>query len=109
MELCDTLGLSALVETHDEREIESAVSAGARMIGINNRNLKNFAVDFGNAARLRGRIPPEALFVAESGVSSPADAAALHRIGADAVLVGEALMRANDKGAMLAAMREAAK
>ena len=109
LELCDTLGLSALVETHDEREIESAVSAGARMIGINNRNLKNFAVDFGNVARLRGRIPPEALFVAESGVSSPADAAALHRIGADAVLVGEALMRANDKGAMLAAMREAAK
>ena len=109
LELCDTLGLSALVETHDEREIESAVSAGARMIGINNRNLKNFAVDFGNAARLRGRIPPEALFVAESGVSSPADAAALPRIGADAVLVGEALMRANDKGAMLAAMREAAK
>lgn len=107
--LCDTLGLSALVEAHDEREIESAVSAGARVIGINNRNLRNFTVDFENAARLRGKIPPEALFVAESGVSSPADAAALHQIGADAVLVGEALMRAGDKGAMLAAMREAAK
>lgn len=108
LELCDTLGLSALVEAHDEKEIESAVSAGARIIGVNNRNLKNFTVDFENAARLRDRIPPEALFVAESGVSGPADAAALHNIGADAVVVGEALMRAGDKGALLAAMREAA-
>lgn len=108
LELCDTLGLSALVEAHDEKEIESAVSAGARIIGVNNRNLRNFTVDFENAARLRDRIPPEALFVAESGVSGPADAAALHNIGADAVLVGEALMRAGDKGALLAAMREAA-
>ena len=106
--LCDDLGLAALVEAHDEKEIASAVSAGARIIGVNNRNLKDFSVDFANAARLRDLIPPESVYVAESGVARPEDAAALRRIGADAVLVGEVLMRARDKGAMLAAMREAA-
>lgn len=106
--LCDDLGLTALVETHDAPEIASAVSAGARVIGVNNRNLRDFSVDFGNAARLRDAIPPSALYVAESGVKSPADAAALKAIGADAVLMGEILMRAADKGALLRAMREAA-
>ena len=109
LELCDSLGLDALVETHDEAEIESAVAAGARIIGVNNRNLKDFSVDFSNAARLRDKIPPEALYVAESGVSCPEDAAALKRIGADAVLMGEVLMRAEDKADMLRRMREAAK
>ena len=104
---CDDLGLAALVEAHDETEIASAVSAGARMIGVNNRNLKDFSVDFTNAARLRERIPSDRLYVAESGVSCPADAAALKAVGADAVLMGEILMRAADKGAMLSAMREA--
>lgn len=107
--LCDALGLAALVEAHDETEIASAVAAGARIIGVNNRNLKDFSVDFSNAARLREKIPPEVLYVAESGVQGPADAAALRRIGADAALVGEALMRAPDKGALLARMREAAR
>ena len=106
--LCDDLGLAALVETHDEEEIASAVSAGAKVIGVNNRNLKDFSVDFSNAARLRERIPPECLYVAESGVSRPEDAAALRRAGADAVLMGEVLMRTGDKGALLARMREAA-
>ena len=106
--LCDSLGLDALVETHDEAEIDSAVAAGARIIGVNNRNLKDFSVDFSNAARLRDRIPPEALYVAESGVSCPEDVAALKRIGADAVLMGEVLMRAADKAEMLRRMREAA-
>lgn len=64
IELCDTLGLAALVETHDEAEIRSAVSAGARIIGVNNRNLKDFSVDFSNAARLRDSIPPEVVYVA---------------------------------------------
>lgn len=109
LELCDTLGLAALVEAHDEAEIASAVSAGAKIIGVNNRNLKDFSVDFSNAARLRDLIPPEAVYVAESGVKGPEDAAALRSIGADAALIGEALMRAKDKGAMLAALREAAK
>lgn len=106
---CDALGLTALVEAHDAQEIASAVSAGARVIGVNNRNLKDFTVDFENAARLRDRIPPECIYVAESGVKGPADAAALRKIGADAVLMGEVLMRAADKGAMLRAMREATK
>ena len=109
LELCDSLGLDALVETHDEAEIASAVAAGARIIGVNNRNLKDFSVDFSNAARLRDKIPPEALYVAESGVTGPEDAAVLKKIGADAVLMGEVLMRAADKGEMLMKMREAAK
>ena len=107
--LCDSLGLAALVEAHDEAEIRSAVSAGAKIIGVNNRNLKDFSVDFSNAARLRDLIPDECVYVAESGVSKPEDAAALGKIGADAVLMGEALMRAKDKAALLAKMREAAK
>lgn len=109
LELCDRLGLAALVEAHDATEIASAVDAGAVIIGVNNRNLKDFSVDFSNAARLRDQIPPEVLYVAESGVTGPEDAAALKAIGADAALVGETLMRAKDKGAMLAALREAAR
>ena len=107
LDICSGLGLAALVETHDETEIASAVSAGARMIGVNNRNLKDFSVDLGNAARLRERIPADRLYVAESGVKTPADAAALKSAGADAILMGEVLMRAADKKAMLAAFREA--
>lgn len=105
LELCHRLGLAALVEAHDSAEISSAVSAGARIIGVNNRNLKDFSVDFSNAARLRELIPPEAVYVAESGVSSPADVAALKEIGADAVLIGEMLMRAADKKQMLNALK----
>ncbi|MBR2694051.1 MAG: indole-3-glycerol phosphate synthase TrpC [Thermoguttaceae bacterium] len=109
LQICETLGLAALVETHNEEEIASAVRAGARIVGVNNRNLKDFSVDLGNAARLRGLIPPDRLYVAESGVTSPADAAAMRSIGADAVLMGEAMMRAADKGALLAEMRKAAR
>ena len=109
LELCDSLGLAALVEAHDAAEIDMAAEAGAKMIGVNNRNLKDFSVDFSNAARLRERIPANALYVAESGVTGPEDARALREMGADAVLVGEALMRTPDKAAMLAALREAAK
>lgn len=108
LSICDTLGLDALVEAHDEAEISSAAAAGARIIGVNNRNLKNFSVDFSNSARLRDSIPPSALFVAESGIALPADAAVLKVIGADAVLIGEALMRAEDKKALLTQFREAA-
>jgi indole-3-glycerol phosphate synthase len=106
LDLCNQLGLAALVETHDEKEIASAVSAGAKIIGVNNRNLKDFSVDFSNAARLRALIPADYLFVAESGVSSVEDVASLHALGADAVLMGEVLMRAKDKGALLQQMRE---
>lgn len=108
LDICGRLGLAALVETHDQEEIASAVSAGARIIGVNNRNLKDFSVDFSNAARLRDLIPPEAVYVAESGVTSPDQVAQLHRIGADAVLIGELLMRAPDKAKLLAQLRRAA-
>ncbi len=108
LQICSSLGLAALVEAHDGAEIRSAVSAGAKIIGVNNRNLKDFSVDFENAARLRDLIPPGCLYVAESGVRTPADAAALGAMGADAALVGEALMRARDKGKLLSQLREAA-
>lgn len=101
MAICDALGLSALVETHDETEIRRALDAGARMIGVNNRNLKDFTVDTGNSGRLRALLPEEVLFVSESGVSTAGDVASLREIGADAVLIGEALMRAPDKRAKL--------
>ncbi|MBO7670227.1 MAG: indole-3-glycerol phosphate synthase TrpC, partial [Oscillospiraceae bacterium] len=102
---CDALGLSALVEAHDEKEIETALSVGARLIGVNNRNLKDFSVDAGRSRRLRKLIPPEVLFVSESGVQNGQDVAALREIGADAVLVGEALMRAADRKAVLTEWR----
>ncbi len=109
LRICADLGLAALVEAHDEAEIRSAVSAGAEIVGVNNRDLRDFTVDFSNAAHLRDLIPPGRVYVAESGVKSPADAASVRALGADAVLVGEALMRSPDKTALLSQMREAAK
>lgn len=103
--LCDELGLSALVEAHDEAEIQMALDAGARIIGVNNRNLKDFTVDTANSRRLRELVPAGVLFVAESGVTDRADVQRLEESGADAVLVGEALMRAPDKRAKLAQLR----
>lgn len=106
LDICERLGLAALVEAHNEEEIRSAVKAGARMIGVNNRNLKDFSVDMNNAGRLRELIPADRLFVAESGVKTAADAAILGKAGADAVLVGEALMRAANKYELINEMRE---
>lgn len=103
--ICDTLGLSALVEVHDEAEAESALRAGARVLGVNNRNLKDFSVDTGNSTRIRSLIPEDVVFVSESGVSSPADIELLRCARADAVLIGETLMRAPDKSARLAELR----
>lgn len=105
LSLCRALGLSALVEAHDEAEVERALASGAAIIGVNNRNLKDFTVDTANSRRLRSLLPPEVRFVSESGVRTPADVQALREIGADAVLVGEALMRAPDKAAMLARLK----
>ncbi len=107
LHICDDLGLSALVEVHDEAEVERACSAGARIIGVNNRNLKDFSVDPNHSRSLRAQIPPQVLFVSESGVQTAEDVAALRRIGADAVLVGEALMRSADKKAKLTELRGA--
>ena len=99
--VCDDLGLSALVEAHNEDEIRIALQAGARIIGVNNRNLRDFSVDTANSRRLREMVPSDVLFVSESGVTGSGDIAGLKEINADAVLIGEALMRATDKKAML--------
>ena len=105
--LCDELGLSALVEAHDEAEVGIALGAGARMIGVNNRNLKDFSVDMDNARRLRDLIPRDVLFIAESGVKEASDLAILREIGTDAVLIGETLMRSDNKEARLRELRGA--
>ena len=102
---CDKLGLSALVEAHDETEIKRAINCGARIIGVNNRNLKDFSVDMDNAKKLRELVPPEIIFVSESGVKSADDIKKIREIGADAVLIGEVLMRAADKKAKLKELR----
>lgn len=106
IKICDTLGLSALTEAHDEAQVNSALQAGARIIGINNRNLKTFEVDFTNAVRLRSLIPPSVLFVAESGIKTPAHIKLLHEAHVDAALIGETLMRAPDKKAELQRLRK---
>jgi indole-3-glycerol phosphate synthase len=98
-------GLEALVETHDEAEVDRAVRLGARVIGINHRDLRTFAVDRGLAARLRPRIPPDRAVVAESGIRGPADLGEIRAAGVNAVLVGETLMRAPDPGVALREIR----
>lgn len=103
--ICDILGISALVEAHDEKEVVMAADCGARIIGVNNRNLSDFSVDTGNSRRLRELVPEEIIFVSESGVSCAGDIDLLRQAGADAVLIGEALMRADDKSAKLAELR----
>lgn len=103
--ICDELGISALVEVHNEEEIGMAVRAGARIVGVNNRNLKDFSVDTENSRRLRKMVPDSIIFVAESGVKTADDIAVLREIGADAVLIGETLMKASDKKAKLAELR----
>lgn len=105
LQICDDLGLSALVETHDEAEVETALRVGARVIGVNNRNLKDFTVDPENSRRLRAMIPKDVVFVSESGVTCPKDVEKLRQMGADAVLIGETLMRAADKTEMLSKLR----
>ena len=107
LSLCKEIGLDALVEAHNEKEIESAVKADARIIGVNNRNLKDFSVDFSNALKLRSMIPKDTVYVAESGVKNADDAKRIKEAGTDAVLIGEAFMRAYDKAALLREMRNA--
>lgn len=107
MEICDKLGLSALVEAHDAKEVETALDIKARIIGVNNRNLKDFTVDTSNSTKLRSMIPQDVIFVSESGVKGPEDIKAIRESGANAVLVGEALMRAKDKSLALKNLRGA--
>ena len=102
-------GMTPLVEVHDERELETAIAAGARVIGVNNRDLRTFVVDTATAARLRARIPAGIVTVAESGYRSADDLAACAAAGFDAVLIGEALMRQADPASALASLRGVAR
>ena len=97
--------MSALVEAHDADEVGAALTAGAGIIGVNNRNLKDFSVNPLNSLRLREQIPQDKIFVAESGITKASDCAGLKAAGVQAVLVGEALMRSSDPAAMLREMR----
>ncbi len=107
LDICYRLGMSALVECHDEAEIDTAVSAGARIIGVNNRNLKDFSVDVNLTARLRDAIPADVIMVSESGLKNKDDIRILRDMGVDAALIGEALMRAPDKREMLGELKQA--
>lgn len=100
-QLARELGLSALVETHSAEEVERALACGARILGVNNRNLKDFTVDITTSARLRRMVPPGIVFVSESGIRGTEDIRKLRRNGTDAVLIGETLMRSEDKQALI--------
>jgi indole-3-glycerol phosphate synthase len=97
IKVCDSLGLTALVEAHDEQELKSALSAGARVIGVNNRNLKTFEVDIHNSINLRKQVPSDVVFVAESGIKTAEDIAELRDNHVNAVLIGETFMRSPNK------------
>ena len=103
--LAKSLGLSALVETHDEEEVERALRAGAKIIGVNNRNLKDFTVDIHNSIRLRALVPRDIVFISESGIKTGRDVTALRRNGTDAVLIGEMLMRSPNVAGTLRELR----
>jgi len=103
--IAESLGLSALVETHDSDEVKMAKDCGAKILGVNNRNLRTFEVDPTNCLRLRDVAGSDAIFVAESGVKSAADVKALADNKVDAILIGEAVMRAPDKTAFLNELR----
>ncbi|HIT66936.1 MAG TPA: indole-3-glycerol phosphate synthase TrpC [Candidatus Merdisoma merdipullorum] len=103
-ELSEELGLDSLMEAHDAKELERALKAGARLVGVNNRDLRTFRVDTKNSIRLRRLVPSDVLFVSESGIRTAEDIQALRENGVDAVLIGETLMRSADKRAALEAL-----
>lgn len=103
--LAHELGISALVEAYEPEEVPRAIAAGARVVGVNNRDLRTFQVDFGRSIDLRETVGPDRVFVSESGVRTRDDVARLEQAGVDAVLIGETLMRAPDKHAALAELR----
>lgn len=105
LRITESLGLGALVEAHDEEEAKSALRADASIIGVNNRNLKDFSVDLHNSIRLRAMIPRDKLFVSESGIRTREDIRVLSESGLDAVLIGETLMRSPDKKEALDELR----
>ena len=101
----DSLGLACLMEAHNEAELEKVLSAGAEIVGINNRDLKTFRVDVGTTERLARFVPKKCGLVSESGFQSRADIEAAERAGADAVLIGETLMRSGDPTVTLRELR----
>lgn len=103
--LAESLGMAALVEAHDEDEVKMALDAGARIIGVNNRDLRTFEVNASNCLRLRDKVPEGVLFVAESGIKTNEDINLLLNYNVDAVLIGEAMMTSPDKTAFLADLR----
>lgn len=105
IQIADSLGLDALVEVHDEKEAETALALDAEIIGVNNRNLKDFTMNLSNAASLRDLIPDDRIFVAESGIRNGSDIEEMRKNRVDAVLVGETMMRADDKKKMLESLR----
>ena len=107
LQICRELGLSALVECHDENEVDIALSAGASIIGVNNRNLKDFSVDVGLTEKLRNSIPKGVVMVSESGMKSVEDIKMLCKMGVDAVLIGETLMRAENRQELLRSFKSA--
>lgn len=107
LQLCEDLKLDALVEAHDEAEIRTAIHAGAKIIGVNNRNLKTFQVDFSNSLQMRDLIPPSTLFIAESGVQTTDDLLALGKAKADGILIGETIMRSSCKKELLHSWKQA--
>ena len=103
-ELAQELGLDALVEAHDQWEVDRALNLGAQIVGVNNRNLHDFTVDVGNSIRLRNMAPADTVFVSESGIKTAEDIRILYENQVDAVLIGETLMRSPDKKAALEAL-----
>ncbi|HEX6161029.1 MAG TPA: indole-3-glycerol phosphate synthase TrpC [Thermoanaerobaculia bacterium] len=106
--LLDAYGCDALVEVHDEEELERALAAGARLIGVNNRDLRDFRVDLGTSERLSARMPREIVRVAESGIRTRTDVERLRAAGFHAFLVGESLLRQNDRAAAVRALTQPA-
>lgn len=104
-EIADILGMSCLFEAHDEEEVERCLTAGARIVGVNNRNLKDFTVDINNSIRLRELVPENIIFVSESGIMVPEDVKALRENGTDAVLIGEMLMRSDSKSELIKSLK----
>ena len=104
-ETADGLGLSCLFEAHDAEEVRRCLDAGARIVGVNNRNLKDFTVDINNSIRLRDMVPQDKIFVSESGMMVPEDVIRLRENGTDAVLIGEMLMRSSDRRGLIAKLK----
>ena len=107
LDLAHELGLSAIVETHDEDEIRTAIGAGAEIIGVNNRNLADFTVDINNSVNLRRLVSDDVLFISESGIKTAEDVRRLKENNVDAVLIGETLMRSDDKKSMILELKNA--